>query len=101
MKDRCICDKCGRVHRPMRVVDTVARAKAGAAARWGSQTEKLEAAKEALAEAPQPKVARTVKSILARATRTVLGEPYRCSMHRMDTKGCGYCDIEHGRMAND
>lgn len=62
-------------------MDTVARAKAGAAARWGSQ----EAAKEALAEAPRPKV----KSLIPAASRVPSDEPSR---HVRPTDMC-----PHGR----
>lgn len=51
--------------------------------------------------APVREAGATIQSPIPRAARTVLGEPYRCSMHRKETKGCGYCDIEHGRKAND
>lgn len=121
MKERCICPVCGRGHTARKAVDTVARAKAGAAARWSSPAEKLEAAKEALASAPTPKVARTVKSIPAGTVeaeyarlgayvarehpaaakgrddmdkdfaRTTEAFDYKCTRHRLPQKGCWMC----------
>lgn len=129
---RVVCKRCGVAHDCGGRLSNKERAVRAATAReWPDKETKLEAAKEALAEAPQPKVARTVKSLVPASPRgpsdglaayvrredlsaaagersirksfaeTARAFDYKCSMHRKDTKGCQYCDLEHGRMAND
>jgi hypothetical protein len=63
----------------MRRVDTVARAKNAAGVRWSNPAEKLEAAKTALAQAPQPRSERTVRS-LAEAPREAVSVERRAGI---------------------
>lgn len=64
--------------------------------------EKRGEARKALAAAMYDEPAPVVRVQGTKPARAVSAPTdYRCLMHRKDTKGCGYCDIEHRRMAND
>ena len=70
-----VCKKCGESHECAGRLSNRERARKAGETRWDSPAEKLEAAKTALASAPQPKVARTVKSMVMTPAREVSVEP--------------------------
>ena len=84
MNERCICPECGRPHRKRKVVDTMARARAGAAARWQKKDQKLASVPAAA------KIAAVTQKldVIVETKRTTMGRPTDLCPHGVEFRFC-------------